>query len=125
MKRVLTIECPYNDIRSFHDLTDWTSLPVRPLKVEAVKSIRTLTGWGLKEAKDFVETRQVTQITVQNSVSDAVLNDCIRALEGYGMKVTNMIGVLTCTVHQALEEAVKARDYQAVVELAQFLAKRA
>lgn len=122
MKRVLTIECPYNDIHSA--FTDWSSLPTRPHKVDAVRSIRTLTGWGLKEAKDFVETKQVTQISVQNSVSDAVLNDCIRALEAYGMKVTNAVGVVNCTVHQALEEALKMRDYPAVVELAQFLSKR-
>ena len=115
MKKLLNIECPGD--------SGWTS-PASAYKVPAVRSIRELTGWGLKEAKDFVETPGTTQVEVLPTVTDEALMRCTAELTKYGMKVVNASSAMTLVVHQALEIALQNGDYCAVAELAEFLKRR-
>jgi ribosomal protein L7/L12 len=47
---------------NYNELTDseWDYLEKRE-KIPCIKSVRTRTGWGLKEAKDFVEAKMQTR----------------------------------------------------------------
>lgn len=103
-------------------------------KVESIKTVRRLSGSGLKEAKDFVEYLQAHVGHARTlDFDDAsrpidVLRECIRVLRGCGFIVTiesDAIHVtiesdaiqLTYFVHQALDVAVNIRDFETARKL--------
>ena len=57
-------------------------------KIQAIKEVRAITGWGLKEAKDFVELAEVdTGVQIPKNFGYEVIEKLSRALDGTGYKV--------------------------------------
>jgi hypothetical protein len=57
-------------------------------KIQAIKEVRALTGWGLKEAKDFVDLAEVGNgVKLPGTFGCEIVEKLSRALEGTGYKV--------------------------------------
>lgn len=57
-------------------------------KIQAIKEVRAATGWGLKEAKDFVESAEVGNgVQIPSTFGYEVVERLARSLQGTGYKV--------------------------------------
>ena len=57
-------------------------------KIQAIKEVRAATGWGLKEAKDFVESAETGNgVQIPGTFGDEVVEKLARSLQGTGYKV--------------------------------------
>lgn len=57
-------------------------------KIQAIKEVRAATGWGLKEAKDFVELAEVGNgVQLPSTFGYEVVEKLARQLQGTGYKV--------------------------------------
>jgi ribosomal protein L7/L12 len=56
-------------------------------KVEAVKQVRTATGWGLKEAKDYVDALEYAALPALGAADEAAMEQVARALIQQGRPI--------------------------------------
>lgn len=57
-------------------------------KIQAIKEVRAATGWGLKEAKDFVESAEMDNgVQIPSTFGYEVVEKLARSLQGTGYKV--------------------------------------
>jgi ribosomal protein L7/L12 len=56
-------------------------------KIEAIKQVRTATGWGLKEAKDYVDALAYTALPAPGAADEATMEQAARALIQQGRPI--------------------------------------
>lgn len=80
-KVLMTVLNPIGVVRSV-DPTEYRN------KIQAIKEVRAATGWGLKEAKDFVELAEVGNgAHLPSTFGYEVVEKLARQLQGTGYKV--------------------------------------
>lgn len=102
-------------------------------KVAAIKSVRWITGMGLKEAKDLVDAvgnGDRLEFTEQdpryrNTEYEYDTDREITIIERCGYTVVEVRDVLTSRVVDLAVEAVHAGDYNLVIDLMRILKERA
>jgi hypothetical protein len=66
IRQLKTVMALFDRPNVFRDLRDYMATCDRCQKISNIKRVRELTGWGLKESKDFVEQYPPAQIDVYN-----------------------------------------------------------
>lgn len=102
-------------------------------KVTAIKSVRWITGMGLKEAKDLVDavsngdrlTFTEQDPRSRNPEYEYDTNNEIRIIERCGYTVVEVRDVLTKQVVDLAIDAIHAGDYNLVIDLMRILKERA
>ena len=102
-------------------------------KVAAIKSIRWITGMGLKEAKDLVDAvgnGDLLEFTEQdpryrNTEYEYDTDREINNIKRCGYTVVEVRDVLTARVVDLAVDAVHAGDYNLVIDLMRILKERA
>jgi len=97
-------------------------------KVGAIKAVRALSGLGLKDSKDLVETDGAWSFEIDNSiiVSESAKNDCLKNLKDSGVSVIEEPGGTSISfsiMEDAMQEALVERNYSLAQDILDTLKK--
>jgi hypothetical protein len=101
-------------------------------KVAAIKAIRWITGFGLKEAKDLIDavcngithTFKEQNACYRNTEYSYSLDEELKAIRACGFTVVEMSDILTTQVQAIAVEAINACDYDLAIDLIRILKTR-
>lgn len=100
-----------------------SSLPQQYQKVQAIKAIRTITGLGLKEAKDAIEGAEVHPTKIDVGLASAFeISTFTDELNMIGFAVTKDTTSINKLVSIAVE-SVESQNYDLAIDLIQVLKK--
>lgn len=100
-----------------------SSLPQQYQKVQAIKAIRTITGLGLKEAKDAIEGAEVHPTKIDVGTASAFeISVFTKELDEVGFIVTKDATSINKLVSIAVE-SVESQNYDLAIDIIQVLKK--
>lgn len=106
------------------DFRDWGNSPKRFNKIEAIKSIRSLTGWGLKESKDASESIEPVQLPIRHMTEDQ-FNTEIEILKRNGIEGTTIGTSHRNTFRTNMEEmviqSIRHGEYNLAIDILEFI----
>ena len=97
-------------------------------KVQVIKSVRFLTGWGVKESQNASELPNRVELPILNYLSEGEFNTEIRMLKNNGVVISypDESSVHT-TIRNYLEDMaisnIRARKYDIAIEVLQYIQK--
>ena len=90
-------------------------------KVQVIKSIRMLTGWGLKESKDATEQHSLVELPIR-AITESEYEAEIKILKQNGVEIGN---TLSRTIQSNLEDmaiqALRNKEYNLAIDLIEFI----
>lgn len=98
--------------------------PRRFNKIEVIKSIRSLTGWGLKESKDASESIEPVQLPIRHMTEDQ-FNAEIEILKRNGIEGVTIGTSHRNTIRTHMEEmaiqSIRYGEYNLAIDMLEFI----
>lgn len=99
----------------------WGNSPKRFNKIETIKSIRSLTGWGLKESKDASESIEPVQLPIRHMTEDQ-FNDEIEILKRNGITIgTSHQNTIRTNMEDMAIQSIRNGEYNLAIDLLEFI----
>lgn len=103
------------------EFRDWGNSPQRFNKIETIKAIRSLTGWGLKESKDASESVDLVQMPIRHMTEDQ-FNAEIEILKRNGITIeTSHHNTIQTNMEEMAIQSIRNGEYNLAIDLLEFI----
>lgn len=92
-------------------------------KVQVIKSIRMLTGWGLKESKDATEQHSLVELPIR-AITESEYEAEIKILKQNGVEIDSSLSqIIWSYLEDMAIQALRDKKYNLAIDLIEFIKK--